>query len=288
MKHILHIFLAGLLPSGLLPFGLLFSSLPFSSLLLSGLLLASCEQIIDLDYKSNQSGIVIEGNITNAPGPYVVKITQSIDLKDTGAYPTVDDAIVTISDDAGNSETLTPQGKGIYHTSALTGIEGRTYTLTVQAEGETYTSQSTLPQRVPFESIKVEEITMGGDLEYNLIPVYHDPAEKGNNYRFVLTVNGQLINMHLVLNDDVKNGVVNTLKLEVNDDDLKLKSGDVVSVEMQCIDKAVASFYTTLALMGDSGPGGGTTPNNPPSNISNGALGVFSAHTVETKSVTVP
>jgi hypothetical protein len=68
---------------------------------------------------------------------------------------------------------------------------------------------------------------------------------------------------------------------------MDLKPGDLISIEMQCVDKKVSSFYTFLTLMG-TGPGGGTTPNNPPNNISNGSLGLFSAHTVETRSVTIP
>ncbi|HEY6900478.1 MAG TPA: hypothetical protein VI233_07540, partial [Puia sp.] len=115
-----------------------------------------------------------------------------------------------------------------------------------------------------------------------------DPIAKGNDYRFLLSVNTRLINQHFIQNDDVKNGVANTLRLEINDDDLKLKSKDAITIEMQCIDKPVALFFTTLALIADSGPGGGTTPNNPPGNISNGALGIFSAHTVEKKNVTIP
>ncbi|HEX5151638.1 MAG TPA: DUF4249 family protein [Parafilimonas sp.] len=252
------------------------------------LLFTSCEKVIDVDYKDNQSKIIIEGNITNETGPYFVKITRSIPLEEAGTYPAINDAVVTISDDAGNSETLTPQGNGMYNTNTLKGVEGRTYTLTVQTENQTCTAQSTMPQRVPFDSIKVEPIVVFGDTEYNLIPVYYDPIEKGNNYRFVLSVNDTLINQHFMQNDDIKNGAVNTFRLEINDEDLKLKPGDFVSVTMQCIDKNVASYYTALVQMADSGPGGGTTPNNPPNNISNGALGVFSAHTTETRIVTIP
>lgn len=250
-------------------------------------LFTSCEKKVDLKYKSNQSNIIIEGNITNETGPYFVKITKSIALKETGAYPTIDNAIVTISDDAGNSETLTSQGNGAYRTTTIQGVEGRTYTLTVKTENHIYTAQSTMPQRVPFDSIKVEEIVFTGETEYNLIPVYNDPVTKGNHYRFVLSVNGKLINQQLVQNDEVKNGVVNTLRLEINDDDLKIKSGDQVNIQMQCVDKNVGLYYKTLALMADSGPGGGTTPNNPPGNLSNGALGIFSAHTADTKSITI-
>ena len=242
---------------------------------------------MDLKYKSNQSRIIIEGNITNEPGPYFVKITKSISLTDIGNYPSIDNAVVTISDNAGNSEILTAQGNGMYRTSMLSGVEGRTYTLTVMAENQTYTAQSTMPQRVPFDSVKVETVIVGGETEYNLIPIYNDPVVKGNNYRFVLTVNNKLINQHFVQNDEIKNGSVNTLRLEINDNDLELKSGDSVAIKMQCIDKNVALYYTALALMSDSGPGGGTTPNNPPNNLSNGALGLFSAHTAELKKNTI-
>ncbi|MFT3739737.1 MAG: DUF4249 family protein [Breznakibacter sp.] len=258
------------------------------SIIFIALVFTSCEKIVDLDYQGNQSQIVIEGNITNEAGPYYVKITKSIGLTDTGTYPTIDNAIVTISDNAGNGETLTPQGNGIYQTTTLNGVAGRTYTLTVEAENQTYTAQSTVPQQVPFDSIKVEELVFTGEKEYNLIPVYNDPIAKGNNYRFVLSVNHKLVNQHFIQNDEVKNGVANTLRLEVNDDDLKLKAGDLINITMQCIDEKAALYYKTVALAGDSGPGGGTTPNNPPSNISNGALGLFSAHTAETKSVTIP
>lgn len=258
------------------------------SILFIATLFTSCEKVVELKYKSNQSRIIIEANITNDAGPYLVKITKSISLPETGNYPTVNNAVVTISDDAGNNETLTPQGNGIYSTTTLKGVEGRTYTLIVQAENQTYTAQSIMPQHVPFDSVKVEKLIIFRETEYNLIPVYNDPITKGNHYRFVLSVNNTFINQHLIQNDEVRNGVVNTLRLEINDDDLKLKPGDSVNIKMQCIDNKVALYYTTLALIADSGPGGGTTPNNPPNNISSGALGLFSAHAVETRSITIP
>ncbi len=258
------------------------------SLIFIALFFTSCEKVVNLKYKGNQSRIVIEGNVTNEVGPYFVKITKSISLSNTGSYPTMDNAVVTISDDAGNHETLASQGNGIYSTSTLTGAEGRTYTLTVLVENQTYVAQSTMPRQVQFDSIKVEEIVSAGGTEYNLIPSYIDLIEKGNNYRFVLSVNNKLINQQFIQNDELKNGELNTFRLEINGDNMTLKKGDVVDVKMQCIDSKVALYYSTLALMADSGPGGGTTPNNPPNNISNGALGVFSAHTVQDRNITLP
>lgn len=251
------------------------------------LLFASCEKIIELEYKENQSQIVIDGDISNETGPYFVKITKSIALSEIGDNPTIDNAMITISDDAGNSETLMLEGNGLYSTSSIVGVEGRTYVLSVEIEDKTYTAQSTMPLQVPFDSIKVEKLEFLGGTEYNIIPIYLDPIEIGNYYRFELTVNGEFVKEHYIQNDEIRNGLVNTLRLEINGDDLVLKPGDDISVVMQCIDSNVAPFYTTLILMEDSGPGGGTTPANPPSNISNGALGIFSAHTVEMQNITI-
>jgi len=253
------------------------------SILLIALFFTGCEKTIDLKYKGNQARIIIEGNITNEPGPYIVKVTKSLSLKDTSNYPTVDDAVVTISDDAGNNEALVPNGNGLYHTTTFTASEGRTYTLSVNAENQTYIAQSIMPGKVSFDSIKVEEFTFGGETERNLIPVYKDPVEKGNNYRFVLSVNNKIINQHFIRDDVVTNGIVNTQRLEINDNEVKLRPGDIISITMQCVDEKAGLYYKTLALMGDSGPGGGTTPNNPPNNFSNGALGIFSAHTVQNR-----
>lgn len=247
-----------------------------------------CEKTVELDYKDNQSKIVIAANISNETGPYFVKITRSVKLTETGAYPVVDDAIVRMNDNAGNSETLLPQGDGIYRGNVIHGIEGRTYTMIVEADGQSYTAQSTMPHGVPFDSIKIETLVFTGEEEYNIIPVFTDPFAMGNNYRFTLSVNNRLINQHLVLNDEVRNGLVNTQRLEINNDDLTLVSGDTIHLTMQCVNQQVYTFYKTLALMADSGPGGGTTPNNPPGNISNGALGLFSAYTSQTKQVIIP
>jgi translation initiation factor IF-1 len=251
------------------------------------LFFTSCEKVIDLDLKENQSKIVIEGNITNEAGPYYVKITQSTVLSDTSKTPTIHNAVVAISDNQGTTETLTFIGNGTYQTKNLRGMVGRTYTLTVKIGTETYTAQSTMPVLVPLDTIKLATNTFGGEIDYDFIPVYTDPATTGDIYRFLLTINEKLMKAHFILNDQVENGVVNKQHLQ-NIMELKLKTGDVVKIQMQKVDSKVGLYYTTLVQNTDTGPGGGTTPNNPPNNISNGALGIFSAHTVQEKSVVVP
>jgi len=57
---------------------------------------------------------------------------------------------------------------------------------------------------------------------------------------------------------------------------------------MQCVDKKVFTYWYSLSQQGGNGFANSATPSNPTSNISNGALGYFSAHTVQHASVTVP
>jgi hypothetical protein len=248
------------------------------------LFFTSCEKTVALKYKSNQSKIIIEGNISNGQGPYYVKVTKSINLTDTVSNPTINSAVVTIKDNAGNIDVLTLQGNGVYRTNTIVGVVGRTYTLEVKAESQTFTAQSTIPQQVLLDSIKFEQYVFGGEVEYNIIPKFTDPIGKGNNYRHLLLVNNKYVNQYFVQDDVSNDGFANSQRLELDDNLTKLKTGDLITVKMQCIDKNVALFYTTLALINDSGPGGGTTPSNPPNNISNGALGIFSAYTEQVKS----
>jgi hypothetical protein len=250
------------------------------------LFFTSCEKIIEIDLKENQSKIVIVGNITNEVGPYFVKITKSSLLNYQGENATIDNAVVTIRDNQGNTEMLSAIGNGNYQTTKIRGKVGLTYTLVAKIGGETYTAQSTMPALVKFDSIKVLSSSFGGEISYDFVPVFTDPIAKGNQYRFVLSLNDKLVKLHFVLDDLVKNGSVNTQPLQ-NMADLKIKTGDVVKLQMQSVDDNVGLYYKTLVQITDSGPGGGTTPSNPPNNISNGALGIFSAHTIQEKSTTI-
>ena len=67
----------------------------------------------------------------------------------------------------------------------------------------------------------------------------------------------------------------------------KVKLKDNISVEMQCISRPTYLYYYSLNQQSGAGPGGGITPANPTNNIQGGALGIFSAHTVEKKLIRV-
>ncbi|UII29600.1 DUF4249 domain-containing protein [Fulvivirga ulvae] len=244
-------------------------------------MLSSCEKEISIDLNSSDSQVVIDGSITDTPGPYYVRITRSVNFNDANDYPPITDAMVIISDDQGTTDTLTEASAGVYQTSKIVGTPGNTYFLSIAALQKNYFATSTMPLKVNLDSLKFEPLsTPGGEDFYSVLPIFKDPATSGNNYRFLLTINGEAEDSYLVDNDIIGNGLVN--KRPIFSPDAEIESGDTVKVEMRCIDLAAYTYFYTLSQITDGGPGGGTTPSNPPNNITgDDALGVFSAYTTQ-------
>lgn len=246
----------------------------------------SCEKVVDLNLGTNNPTLVIEGNISNRPGPYFVKLAKTVSFAEASVYPDVSNATVIITDNFGQKDTLTYINNGNYKTTTLQGVSGRTYSLTVIAEGKTYNAKSTMPQNVTFDSLKYNPIQFGGTTIHTVIPIFTDPIATGNNYHFVMKINSVLDKTYLVDNDNVTNGQVYARPLFSND--IEIQPGNNVQVEMQSIDVNSYTYYYTLSQAQTNGPGGGTTPTNPPNGISGGALGLFSAYTTQTKSIIIP
>ncbi|WP_412850517.1 DUF4249 domain-containing protein [Chryseobacterium sp. PMSZPI] len=252
-------------------------------IILSLLALTSCQKEIDLDLTDQSGNIVIEGNVTDQPGPYIVRITKSVGFSKPNQYPAVTGAQVILSDNTGQTETLQYVGEGKYQTIAFAGVSGRTYTLKVQAEGKQYMAQSTMPETVYFQGLAQDSFTFGNKKSYTVLPIFTDPVELGNRYLFNFTINNLPKKTFDVFSDNVNNGLPNQRPLLLPNDDNKGADhetvvGDTIHVEMQCIDHNIFTYYSALTQI-SNGNGGNVTPANPPSNISNGALGYFSAHT---------
>ncbi|MCU0469965.1 MAG: DUF4249 domain-containing protein [Arcicella sp.] len=252
--------------------------------------LTSCQKEIDIDLNSTNAQVVIEGEITDQNEPYTVKITKTVNFTESNNYPAIKGANVTISDNVGNSEKLIETSAGVYQTSKLRGISGRIYTMTVSAEGKTYTAQSTMPALVKLEDIRVVKSTFRPPTEkedlYNVFPQFTDPIATGNNYRFIQSTDKSgKDNTIIVANDNVENGQPNSRPIFSRD--FKIKVGDILTLEMRTIDRPTYNYLFTLVQIAGNGPGGGTTPSNPDSNIIGGALGYFSAYTVQKKTIVV-
>ena len=253
----------------------------------------SCQKVIDIDVNTSASQLVIEGNITNIRETQFIKISRSVAYSASNVYPAVSGATVQVSDNVGNTYRFneTAAGSGLYSFGPLRGVSGRTYTLRATIDGQVYTATSVLPNPVRTDSLTLSKITFGSNSR-NIVSVnFNDPKNVANQYRFIQYINGKQVNRIYVIDDRLTDGNRIKQDLYFDDDDFetdKLETGDVARVEIQCIDKPVFTYFFTFRQKSRGGPGGGTTPGNPPSNINNGALGYFSAHTYQTIEIKIP
>jgi hypothetical protein len=250
--------------------------------LLAVVLFSSCEKVIDVDLNSKDPKLVIEGHIDDQPGPYFIRLSTTVNFDEPNEFPGVSGATVIIKDDQGGIDTLTPDLPGVYRTNTTQGLYGHTYTLEVYHNNDFYTATEKMPAVVPFDSLRVDSISFFGQQTIIFIPYYNDPIEVGNRYRFIVNRNSDFIKDPIVFEDRFNNGLMNSRPIFVNEE---WESGDFAIVVKQDITQGIYDYFNSLQLSTD---GQTASPANPISNIKGGALGYFSVHTVQAKSVVIP
>lgn len=246
--------------------------------------LNSCERVIDVDIKPNSTKLVIEGNITNVSGAQIISISKTVPYSDPNVYPPVSGAVITVSSISG-TYTFRETQPGQYVNSTIRARPGQDFSLKVTLDNQIYTSTATMPQQISLDSLGISEVVFGAKVLKTVTVFYQDPVSALNSYRFVMSVNGVLVKQIFTINDELTNGhPVNSLLYQT---DVTLKKGDRIDVEMQCIDPFVYDYWNSLSKQGGNGPNNSATPSNPISNIKGDALGYFSAHTLQKKSIVV-
>jgi hypothetical protein len=250
------------------------------------IMVASCKKVIQLDLGNDSGKLVIEGNITNDPGQQIVKLSRNVPFTSTNTYPPVTGATVTMDNNNGRVAQLKEGPAGTYVLDTAYATAGRTYTLSVTVDGKTYKASSTTPEAVAMDSIASANNILDTKDNKRMITVYfNDPPNVRNQYRFVMYVNHVQVKTIFAFDDEFIDGKHVTLDLQQNDTDIY--PGDTVTVEMQCIDKPIYTYWFTLMQQQGNNPGGAVAPSNPPTNISPTTLGYFSAHTTQTTTIVV-
>ncbi len=255
----------------------------YSSSFIVCLFVMSCQKVINVDLNSTSPAIVIIGNVNDQPGPYIVTLQQTVNFSQNNTFPPISGAFVSIADNEGNTDTLVETISGTYKTKKISGTPGRTYTLKVVASGQTYTSSSTMPQPVTFDTLVTtyRVSPRNNDTTFSPMAVFLDPAAFTNYYHFVETRNDSIVTRQFFIDDQYTNGRYINYSMR---SDTSLHHGDSVKVEMQCIDQPVYQYFSTFRQASGST---NVTPFNPVSNISNNALGYFSAHTSRYRAIKV-
>lgn len=246
---------------------------------------SSCEKVIDLNLKASAPQLVIEGGVINTPHVPTVRISRSVGFDEPSSFPGVSGATVKIT--SGTTPiSLTEISPGVYQGQAVTGRSGRTYTLQVDVEGQTYKASSTMPNMVSIDSVAIEEQSFRGEIEKTVVVYYADPPNIKNQYRFIVGVNGQLVKEVFARNDQFNDG--RTVRVALYQDDIEIKSGDKIDLEMQSIDEPIYTYWFTFSKQGGNGMGNAAVaPTNPPNNFDKPVLGYFSAHAVSRRMVVV-
>lgn len=253
--------------------------------------ITSCTEVINLNINTSDPQIVVEGGI--GQGEYAqISLTKSIDLDENDQFPVVENAHITLSNNSGESEILTETKPGFYQSLTLIGKSGKKYFLKIDVNDKIISSESSIPTKVAIDTFSVvNSIYPGGGPPigtmranfYEITVGYKDPAFETNYYRILVFLNGVPVSGNSVFTDKFNNGnnIVNTL-IMYNEE---IKSNDLISVELQCIDKNVYNYFSSMTN-GRMG-GSSSNPANPYTNLNGAVLGYFSAFTVERKEFVV-
>jgi hypothetical protein len=246
--------------------------------------LSSCEKVIDLELKDAAPVIVIDATLSNQSQNHFVRISKTLPFDAQTTFNGVKGAQVTLKSILGQSIAYTEVADGVYRSPRFRGNPGLTYTLEVISEGKTYSAQSIMPFPVVPDSVRFRTLSFFGNTNIFPIVYYNDPPNIQNQYRYILKVNNK-IQDDLVFEDRFNDGNA-VSDVIIFDGDEDLKSGDVVEIEMQTIDRNVFKYFFAISQIGGNG-GPPVAPANPDSNFSNGALGIFNACTTSTQTIVV-
>ncbi len=262
-----------------------YNIIKLSFLAIAFLTLNSCEKVIEIKLNEADSQYVVLATINK--GEYAnVSLTKSVGFSAENKYPAVTAAVVTLSDSEGNKETLTETKPGIYEGKNLKGKSGLIYNLEIKHAGKTITSTSKMPDLTVLNDIKALPSNLGGiggDV-YNIFPLYTNAINVRNYYRYRQYINGKEDKSILVTDDIVNDGKLNARPIFSREQIMK---GDTVRVQLIDIDENIYNYFYSLGQSSGEGPGGGSTPANPVSNLSGKALGYFSAQAVSEKTLVI-
>ncbi len=269
-----------------------------SIILLFGLY--ACQEPFTIMLEDNGSNrLAIEGSITNE-----YKIHQVV-LSRTGAYqlnaPTSRElnALVQITDGDTIINLYDNDNDGIYETDKeLAGKVNHAYTLEITLNnGEFYTATDTLRPVAPLDSVAYEykksDIPFSNDYIYGINIFVQEPPEPNQYYQWEMYFDGvhqtDTVNTKRFESDEIVNGTYfrGWTVFEIEEDRI---DKDEVEVKLQMLSISEKKFDFLLAIILETDFSGSMfsgPPSNIPGNVSNGALGFFSASAVTEKTIMV-
>ncbi|HAH24564.1 MAG TPA: hypothetical protein DCL77_12575 [Prolixibacteraceae bacterium] len=290
--------------------------------LILSILLLGCVEDFNLKLKDAEPRLVVEGLITNKPGPYYVRLTKSIpggvssntnlSYSTDNAEPVVD-ATVIITDDLNNADTLKAYksadskeiyyNQGFYETTKLKGIPGHTYHLWVIDEGNEYTASAYMSIVPEIDSIGYVKKISEKDGQEFYVPLISFKEPQGIDNYYLIQLKEDFYSRiyssrqewkFSILSDTYLNPYVSNLNISTGANPRSFqywsyKEGDSIYVALNSLTKEAYNYYKVLLDQFENDGGAyKPTPSSPPTNISNGGLGLFRASAVSEKRTKIP
>lgn len=275
-------------------------------ILLAVTLFPACRTVVDWELPESEPALVVEGNISTELKAWTVKLTTTQDYFADDAPPVVDDALVYISDDQGNTDTLT-YTDGIYTTGTAKQCQpGRTYTLEVKALGKSFKASEYCREQLPIDTLFYFYFPeKNGFIEpgYYVFELAKEIPPKGDYYWWQIIKNDTLQDQFGYITDSDEFANFSFFNQNYSNDSignidpdfpprpfpLNFKSGDVVTIEQYCINRQLYDFLNqTQIQQNKAGSPFDAPPANPITNVSNGAWGYFGVLNKVSRTVTIP
>ncbi|NOY51374.1 MAG: DUF4249 domain-containing protein [Chlorobi bacterium] len=249
---------------------------------------SSCTERIDIKLDSDRQRLVVEAIITDIPGNQYVKLTKTADYFSNEPPEGVSGAIIKINTSDNNIILAENDSvKGLYEFPfEYIGLQGNDYNMDIELNseigGQTHYTANT---RMPYLAADVDsiEVLWNSHFEGWMVRLFALDPPSEDYYMFNGIRNGLLItdSIHKVniANDKLFNGNYTNGVIVLVFDDNELVPGDTFSLVMSNITKDYASFVNEVQTEIQaneplfSGP-----PANISTNISNGAIGWFTAY----------
>ncbi len=280
---------------------------PRCLILITAVILASaCTEQIDIELDSTYARLVVEGAITSDSMNHYVLLSITSNYFSNKPSPRVQDAVVELTFGDETMQLIENEAKpGRYETPyAFRGAIGTTYDLDISqldvnqdGEEERYHASSTMAGGSELEKIELKYYPTSVVSGYSVFMyLYHSP-EIREWFGFKLMKNSDILTdtlyKYTIISDEIfDGGYFPGLPVGfLSDDDPReaLHPGDTLTFELNCIDEPYYNFISEaqLEIAGNfplfSGP-----PSNVVSNIDNGAMGSFTAYSIQRVSVVLP
>lgn len=273
--------------------------------------LSSCSEVMkDIKPRVSEPVVVVDGWLeTDSAGTRIkVKVSKTQPYLDNRPNPTISGAVVQVTDGQGLTLNIpeVAERPGNYELSLtnLTVVEAlnKFYTLTIAAEGETYSATSQV-RRVPVIDSLGQTFTpkgLGVDTAGYFVELYgKDIPGIGDSYRFKVFKNGSQFNGpgDIVTQSDesipLLDGIPFIPPIRFGINPILYQPGDSVTVEILSITRDAFDFFNELEIQIQNGGLFSQPVANVRTNVKNSnlkgkaAVGYFGCSAVSTKSIVI-